>query len=98
MGERFGDRSQVNAVSLKIACGSTRDCRDQKSSPTSRRCVRPSSRTEGRPIVGRDVGGQLRTTWSTAGKMRWESGMYSISSVYGNGVSKPVTRTGGACR
>ena len=30
--------------------------------------------------------------------MRCARGRYSFSSVYGNGVSKPVTRTGGASR
>src|SRR5689334_22470537 len=39
-----------------------------------------------------------RTTDKMAGTIRCESGRYSISRVYGNGVSKPVTRTGGASR
>ena len=41
---------------------------------------------------------QLFAASSIAGRMRCESGRYSISSVYGNGVSNPVTRTGGASR
>src|SRR4028118_1368732 len=33
-----------------------------------------------------------------AGRVRGARGRYSISSVYGKGVSQPVTRTGGASR
>ena len=41
---------------------------------------------------------QNPATFSSAGTMRCDSGRYSISSVYGNGVSKPVTRSGGASK
>src|SRR5581483_7093525 len=41
---------------------------------------------------------QNSTVFLMAGRMRCASGRYSFSRVYGNGVSKPVTRAGGASR
>ncbi len=82
--------------------GSLNSSFDMSRARSSKLCVRRPASSAARPDGFGDPlrtdAGHARTTFKIAGRMRCESGKYSISSVYGNGVSKPVTRTGAASR